>query len=189
MHRCGLYTRVSTDSQAEVKDGSLDTQLDLLQRYVELKDNSTGEDWIVAETYREEGKSGKDTARPEFQRMLHDIQNQEINAVVCTKLDRVSRSLIDLLEFHKYLENLGVTFISLSESWDTSTPMGKFALTITAAAAQLEREQTSERTKEKMLWRAESGLSNGGQILGYDLDRENPGIPVPNPKEKAGKKP
>ena len=184
MHRCGLYTRVSTDLQAQVKEGSLDTQIDLLQRYVELKDRSTDQDWIVAETYREEGKSGKNTARPEFQRMLQDIQEQNINTVVCTKIDRVSRSLIDLLEFHKFLENLGVTFISLNESWDTSTPMGKFALTITAAAAQLEREQTSERTREKMQWRAEQGLSCG-QILGYDIDPENPGIPLPNAKEKA----
>lgn len=166
MRKCGLYIRVSTDLQAMTKEGSLDTQLDMLRKCVDLKDGITDEDWIVAEVYREEGRSGKNTDRPEYQRMLRDIRQGRIDTVLCTKIDRMSRSILDFLEFHKLLEAFGVTFISLSESWDTSTAMGKFALTITLAAAELEREQTAERTREKMLWRAQVGLRNGGQILG-----------------------
>lgn len=185
MKLCGLYARVSTDLQAQVKDGSLDTQLDRLSKYVELKDGSDGEEWKAVDLYREEGKSGKDTGRPEFQRLLEDIQSGKVNTVLCTKIDRISRSLIDLLEFQKYLDSIDVSFISLNENWDTSTPMGKFVLTIIGAAAQLEREQTAERTREKMQWRAEQGLCNGGRILGYDIDPENPGIPPVNDQEKV----
>jgi len=185
MHKCGLYTRVSTDLQAFTKEGSLDTQLDMLEKFVELKNGTTEDEWIIAEIYREEGRSGKDTDRPEYQRMIQDIQHGRTNSVLCSKIDRVSRSIVDFMNFHQLLEEYGVTFISLSESWDTSTAMGKFALTITLAAAQLEREQTAERTREKMQWRAEQGLSNGGRILGYDIDPDNPGIPPVNEKEKA----
>ena len=85
MKECGLYTRVSTDLQAETKDGSLDTQIDNLTKYVDLKHGTTDEDWIIANVYREEGKSGKNTDRPEYQRMLHDIQSGKINTVLCTK--------------------------------------------------------------------------------------------------------
>ena len=184
MKECGLYTRVSTDLQAETKDGSLDTQIDNLTKYVDLKHGTTDEDWIIANVYREEGKSGKNTDRPEYQRMLHDIQSGKINTVLCTKIDRVSRSLMDFYDFHNLLEAYDITFISLTENWDTSAPMGRFALKITLAAAELEREQTAERTREKMQWRAQQGLSNGGRMLGYDINPENPGIPTVNLEEK-----
>ena len=185
MIKCGLYARVSTDLQAEVKNGSLDTQIDLLQKYVEIK-NSTSpeEEWKAVAIYREEGKSGKNVDRPEFKQMVRDIEQGKINAVLCTKIDRVSRSLINFHHFHEFLEENEATFISLNENWDTSTAMGRFALTISLATAELERERTSERTKEKMLWRAEKGLHNGGQVLGYDNDPDNKGVPKPNEAER-----
>lgn len=185
MVKCGLYARVSTDLQAEVKNGSLDTQIDLLQKYVEIKDStSPEEEWKAVAIYREEGKSGKNVDRPEFKRMVRDIENGKINAVLCTRIDRMSRSIIDFLHFHEFLKENEAIFISLNENWDTSTPMGRFALTISLAMAELERERTSERTKEKLQWRAEKGLRNGGQILGYDNDPDNKGVPKPNAVER-----
>ena len=185
MIKCGLYARVSTDLQAEVKNGSLDTQIDLLQKYVEIKDStSPEEEWKVVAIYREEGKSGKNVDRPEYQRMVRDIERGKINAVLCTRIDRVSRSIIDFLHFHEFLKENEAIFISLNENWDTSTPMGRFALTISLAMAELERERTSERTREKMQWRAEKGLKNGGQILGYDVDPDEKGVPKPNEAER-----
>ena len=118
--------------------------------------------------YREEGKSGKNLDRPEFKRMVQDIERGKINAVLCTRIDRVSRSIIDFYQFHEFLKENETIFISFNENWDTSTPMGRCALTISLAMAELERERTSERSKEKLQWRAEKGLRNGGQILGYD---------------------
>ncbi len=185
MMLCGLYTRVSTDLQALKKDSSLDTQEDILRKWVDVKDQTSTEDWKIVKVYREEGKSGKNTDRDEYQEMLQDISEGRVNCVICTKIDRISRSLMDFYHFHELVEEHQGTFISLSESWDTSTPMGRFALKITLAAAELEREQTSDRTKEKMQWRAEQGLSNGGQKLGYNLDPNNKGIPKVNEDEKA----
>ena len=185
MIKCGLYARVSTDLQAEVRNGSLDTQIDLLQKYVEIKDSaSPEEEWKAVAIYREEGKSGKNVDRSEFKRMVRDIESDKINAVLCTRIDRVSRSVIDFLHFHEFLKENEAIFISLNENFDTSNSMGRFALTITLAMAELERERTSERTKEKLQWRAEKGLHNGGQILGYDVDPDEKGVPKPNEVER-----
>ena len=81
MKRCGLYTRVSTEDQAQVKDGSLETQMDLLERHVQLKADSTDESWRVAGRYREEGRSGKDMNRPEFQHLLADVRAGRIDVI------------------------------------------------------------------------------------------------------------
>ena len=97
MKKCGLYLRVSTNMQAEAKDGSLDTQYSRLEGYVSFR-NSPTEEWIIEEVYREEGRSGKDMQRPELQRMLGDIHTNRINVILCTKLDRITRSLLD---FHQ----------------------------------------------------------------------------------------
>ena len=184
MKRCGLYTRVSTEDQAQVKDGSLDTQMDLLERHVQLKTESTNEAWPVVVRYREEGRSGSNTNRPEFQRLLSDVREGKIDVVLCTKFDRISRSVRDFLDFQEDLKDAGVAFVSIGEQWDTTTPMGEFALLLFLGVAQLERKQISARTREKAQWRAEKGLKNGGQILGYDVDHGNPGVPIVNESEK-----
>lgn len=148
MIKCGLYARVSTDLQAEIKNGSLDTQIDLLQKYVEIKDStSPEEEWKAVAIYREEGKSGKNLDRPEYKRMVRDIEQGKINAILCTKIDRVSRSIVDFYQFHEFLKEKEAIFISINENFDTSTAMGRFALSISLATAELERERTSERTE------------------------------------------
>jgi site-specific DNA recombinase len=184
MRRCGLYTRVSTDDQVRVKDGSLDTQLDLLERHVQLKSETTDDPWRIAKRYREEGRSGSNTNRPEFQRLLADIRAGELDVVLCTKFDRISRSVRDFLDFQETLKESNVAFVSMGEQWDTTTPMGEFALLLFLGVAQLERKQISARTREKAEWRAQKGLKNGGQILGYDIDPGNPGVPRVNEEEK-----
>ncbi len=167
---CGLYARVSTERQSEIKDGSLDTQISRLKNYISFRSPSASkESWKVTKIYREEGKSGKNIDRPELQNLLSDIKTGKINAVLCTKIDRISRSLIDFYKLVELFEKHHIEFISLEENFDTSTPMGKAMLKITLVFAELEREQTSKRTKDKMQWRAEQGLWNGGQVLGYDI--------------------
>lgn len=177
--RCGLYLRVSTELQAQVRDGSLDTQESRLKSYIQSR-NSAKQEWKVHEVYREEGKSGKNTQRPELQRMIADVMTGRIDIVLCTKLDRITRSLPDFYGLHKIFKENDAEFITLEENFDTSTPTGKAMLNISLVFAELEREQTSSRTKEKMQWRAEQGLWNGGQILGYDLVE---GRLVPNQEE------
>ena len=178
---CGLYARVSTERQSEIRDGSLDTQISRLKNYLSYR-NSPGskEKWGIFNVYREEGKSGKTTDRPELQRLLSDIKAGKVNTVICTKLDRITRSLLDFYKMNETFEKSHTEFISLEENFDTSTPMGKAMLKITLVFAELEREQTSKRTSYNMQWRAEQGFWNGGQILGYDLvDKKL----IINPKE------
>ena len=184
MKRCAIYARVSTTDQADVKDGSLDTQLDLLNDAVKLKSRTSDEDWQVAARYREEGQSGKNTQRPEYQRLLADVAAAKVDTVVCTKIDRITRSLPDFYHLLETLEEHGASFISLAENLDTSTATGRAVMKILLVVAELEREQISERTTQKLAWRAHKGLANGGQILGYDVDPDNPGIPVVNADEK-----
>lgn len=185
MKNIGLYVRVSTIRQALRVEGSLDTQVDTLQKYVDVKRATSDEPWEITETYREEGKSGKDTDRPEYQRMLTDIRAGRINALLCTKIDRVSRSLMDFFKLHELLERHEVTFISLHENWDTSTPMGRFGLKLTLAVAELERETLAERVREKTAWRRGEGFYVGGPCLGYDFDPERRGMLNINKEEAA----
>ncbi len=169
---CGLYVRVSTERQAELRDGSLDTQTDRLKQYVKFREVPGSDDsakWKLVRVYREEGKSGKNTDRPALQELLSDVKDGRINTVLCTKIDRITRSLIDFYKLSDTFKRHNADFISLEEGFDTSTPMGQAMLKMTLVWAELEREQTSKRTKDKLLWRAQQGLWNGGHVLGYDL--------------------
>ena len=184
MKRGGLYSRVSTMDQADVKAGSLDTQMDLLADAVTFRGRSGEEGWRVVARYREEARSGKDTNRPEYQKMLMDVRAGRLDVILCTKFDRLSRSVRDFLDFQEILRAHDVAFVSIAEQLDTTGPMGEFALLVILGVAQLERRQISDRTREKAQWRASKGLRNGGHLLGYDLDENTPGVLTVNEEEK-----
>jgi site-specific DNA recombinase len=122
--------------------------------------------------FREEGESGKSLDRPQLQRLLAAIRAREIDMVMVTRVDRLSRSLLDFFEIHRLMEEHGVKFHSLNEHFDTSSPVGAAMLKLVLVFAELERAQTAERTKVAMRARAERGLWNGGPPpLGYDSQR------------------
>lgn len=186
MKRCGLYIRVSTERQAKVEEGSLKNQDQLLTQHIELKSKISQGNWIIVERYIDEGKSAKDTqGRPAYLRMIQDIDKGRIDTILCTALSRISRSTRGLLDMVDYFREKNVDFICLKEDFDTTTAQGKCFLTIMGALNEFEREQTSERTRANMLARAERGLWNGGQLLGFDLNAEKKGYIIPNEKEKA----
>ena len=174
--KCALYVRVSTTNQAE--DGeSLDEQEERLINFCKFKG------WNDYRIYREEGYSGKDTKRPAFLQMMSDIYRGDINTVIVKKIDRLSRSIIDFENIYKVFEAKEVDLISLQENFDTSTALGRGVIRIVLVFAQLEREQTAERTIDIMTYRAKQGLFNGGYPrLGYDIDYENKKL-VPNESE------
>ena len=178
--RCALYGRVSTDRQARIQDGGLDTQFDLMRKYIEYENAKPDGEWQISEEYREEGQSGKDLDRPEFKRMMADVEAGKVSTIIVHKLDRISRSVTDFLNLLRRFQDLNVEFVSLNERFDTSTAQGRMALTILLAVAQMERELTSERTKATMRYRASQGLTHGGRYYGYDLDPENKGVLVVN---------
>ena len=181
--KCALYLRVSTLRQADVLDGSLDAQEARLRSYVEFENNSKESAWIISGVYREEGRSGKDLKRPEFQQMMKDIKKGKINTVIISKIDRLTRSLKDFSALWDNFQKRGVEVISLNEKFDTTTAIGRAMLSIVLIFAQLEREQTGERTASTMQYRAEQGLWNGGRIVGYDLDPDNKGTLKVNPEQ------
>lgn len=180
MKKCGLYVRVSTKIQAETTEGSLKIQRQRLEAFIRSKN----EKWQIYKIY-EETQSGKDIKRPVLQTLLEDIKNKKINAVLCTKIDRISRSLLDFYYLYQTFKEHNVDFICLDDYFDTSSPIGRMALKMILVFAELEREQTSERTRKCMYQRALKGLWNGGHVLGYDPDNENKGYLKINDKESA----
>jgi site-specific DNA recombinase len=186
MKKCGFVIRVSTDRQAKNKEGSLKNQLQRLQAHLEYKNVACGEQWIEAQRYVLKAVSGKDSFRSkEFARLFEDIRAGRINVILCTALDRISRSVKNFLNFFEILNEYNVEFVCLKQNYDTTSPQGKLFITIMMALAEFEREQTSERNKEATLARAERGLWNGGQLLGYDLDPARKGNLIPNEKGRV----
>ena len=161
MVRFACYVRVSTIEQAKAKEGSISSQVQRLLEY--LKGHGVS-DYIL---YQEEGRSGKDTNRPQYQQLIMDIKSGLVQNVICTELSRISRSVID---FHLFLElctRHNVGFVSLREQLDTASASGRLIIGILSVFAQFEREQISERTSANMLARSRRGLWNGGYIYGY----------------------
>ncbi len=186
MKKCGLVIRVSTVKQAENDEGSLKNQSQRLRAHIDYKNNACGEEWVETEKYVLKAVSGKDSFRsPEFARLFEDIRAGRIDTVICTALDRISRSVKDFLNFFEIINEYDVEFVCLKQNYDTTSPQGKLFITIMMALAEFEREQTSERNKEATLARAERGLWNGGYLLGYDLDEARKGHLIPNKKEKV----
>lgn len=171
----GLYVRVSTDAQAEEGYSIEEQQKRLIAQCAVLGIQNY-------RLYVDGGWSGSTMDRPEMQRLIQDVKEHKITHVICYKLDRVSRSQRDMLYFiEDVLLPNKVSFVSLSETIDTGTPMGRLMIGILSAFAQLERENIRERTQMGMLARVESGLWPGGDRIpiGYDYDPEQ-GILIPN---------
>ena len=186
MKKCGLVIRVSTDRQARNTEGSLHNQRQRLHAHIEYKSATGDEKWIEARKYVLKAVSGRDSIRsPEFARLYEDVRSGAVNTVVCTALDRVSRSVKDFLSFFEFMNEHGVEFVCLKQNYDTTSPQGRLLITMMMALAEFEREQTSERTRDAALARAERGLWNGGQILGYELDPDRKGYLIPNEQEST----
>lgn len=117
--------------------------------------------WDVYEYY-DEGFSGKDTERPDFQRLLQDIKEKRIDHVIFYKLDRISRKILDILDFIELTNQIGIDFISITENFDTTTPLGRAMVYIAATFAQLEREMLQQRVQDNMLRLAKTGRWLGG---------------------------
>lgn len=170
-----LYSRVSTDSQFE--DGySIEAQLDRMISYCKAMG------WTSFKPYIDPGYSGSSLERPQIQQLIADVEAKKVTTVVVFKLDRLSRSQKDTLFLLEdiFIKN-DVTFISMTESLDTSTPYGKVMIGILSAFAQFERENIFLRTRTGMLERVKRGYWMGGGTtpFGYDYD-DKQGILVPN---------
>ncbi|MCX5696813.1 MAG: recombinase family protein [Candidatus Omnitrophica bacterium] len=163
--KCAIYTRVSTDNQAEVEFNSCQAQEEKIKSFINSQENL-----LVFKVYSDAGFSGADLERPALQEMLRDIRENKINVIIVYKIDRLTRSPKDFYALMEIFDQYKVDFISITERFDTSTPSGRLLRNIMLTFAQFERELTSERTKDKLLERANKGMWNGGNVpFGYKV--------------------
>ncbi|MBU2626027.1 MAG: recombinase family protein, partial [candidate division Zixibacteria bacterium] len=169
--RCAIYTRKSTTEGLDSDFSTLDAQREACQAYI-LSQKTEG--WIASETlYDDGGFTGGNTGRPALQALLLDIQSGQIDCVVVYKVDRLSRSLLDFVKLMEVFEQHEVSFVSVTQQFNTATSMGRLVLNVLLSFAQFEREIISERTSDKMCAARRKGKWVGGPpVLGYDLDRE-----------------
>ena len=164
--QCGIYTRVSTDNQAEVVFNSCEAQEEKIRGFIDSQENMG-----IFKVYSDAGFTGSHLNRPALTEMLADISQGKVNLVISYKIDRLTRSPKDFYQLIETFEKYGVDFISVTERFDTSTPSGRLLRNIMLTFAQFERELISERTKDKMLQRAQKGMWNGGTLpYGYKTE-------------------
>jgi len=166
-HKIALYIRVSTEEQAANPEGSIKSQEQRLRSHVEFKNSDSPFGEVVA-VYIDRARSGKDTNRPQLQKMLAAILNGELSLVMVTELSRLSRSIRDFCSIWDLMRACHCEFQSLREQFDTTSAAGEMVLYTIANIAQFERRQISERVSANFEARSARGLYNGGSIpVGY----------------------
>jgi site-specific DNA recombinase len=165
--RCAIYTRVSTDQGLEQDFNSLDAQYDASQAYIRSQAHAG---WtLLRGKYDDGGFSGGNIDRPALQRLLEDVRASKINVIVVYKVDRLTRSLADFAKLVDLFDRHGVSFVSVTQQFNTTTSMGRLTLNVLLSFAQFEREVTSERIRDKIAASKRKGLWVGGMApLGYD---------------------
>lgn len=166
--RCAIYTRKSSEEGLDMEFNSLDAQRDACEKYIQIQKH---EHWVpVADQYDDGGFSGGTIERPALKRLLQDIKDGQIDMVVVYKIDRLSRSLFDFLNLVRMLDEHNVSMVSVTQQFNTSTPMGKLMINVLMSFAQYERELTGERIRDKIASSKRKGMWMGGPpALGYDI--------------------
>ena len=165
--KCAIYTRKSTEHGLEQEFNSLQNQEESCKAYIA---SQSFNGWQYYKTYSDAAISGGTMERPGLQEMLSDITKGIINTVIVYKVDRLSRSILDFHNMMKYFDKYNCNFVSITQSFDTSTSMGKLTLNMLLSFAQFEREVSSERVRDKIRASKAKGLWMGGAPrLGYDL--------------------
>lgn len=169
--RCAIYTRKSTEEGLEQEFNSLDAQRESAENYIA---SQKGQGWeCLSDHYDDGGFTGGNMERPALGRMLADIDTGKIDCVVVYKVDRLSRSLMDFAKILERFESKNVSFVSVTQQFNTTTSMGRLTLNILLSFAQFEREVISERTRDKIAMARKRGKYTGGRpVLGYNVSSE-----------------
>jgi site-specific DNA recombinase len=177
--RCAVYTRVSTEYGLEQEFNSLDAQREACVAYIK---SQSGEGWRLAPgQFNDGGYSGGSTERPALQALLQAIRLRQIDIVVVYKVDRLTRSLADFAKLVELFDQHGVSFVSVTQSFNTTSSMGRLTLNVLLSFAQFEREVTGERIRDKIAASKKKGLRVGGPVpLGYVVHEKKL---VPEPGE------
>jgi DNA invertase Pin-like site-specific DNA recombinase len=166
--RCAVYTRKSTDEGLEKEFNSLDAQRESCEAFIA---SQRTEGWVLVPDYYDDGGiSGGTLERPALQRLLRDIEAGLVDVVAVNRIDRLSRSLMDFAKLVETFDAHNVTFVSVTQSFNTTTSMGRLTLNILLSFAQYEREIIGERVRDKIAASKARGMWMGGPVpLGYDV--------------------
>jgi site-specific DNA recombinase len=166
--RCAIYTRVSTEHGLDQEFNSLDAQYEAASAYIKSQAHAG---WtLIRSRYDDGGYSGGSTDRPDLQKLLDDIRARKIDVIVVYKVDRLTRSLADFAKLVELFDSHGVSFVSVTQQFNTTTSMGRLTLNVLLSFAQFEREVTSERIRDKIAASKRKGLWVGGNLpLGYEM--------------------
>jgi len=164
--RCAIYTRKSTEEGLDMEFNSLDAQREASSAYIA---SQRAEGWVeLADQYDDGGFSGGNLERPALKRLLADIEAGGVDVVVVYKIDRLSRSLMDFARLVEVFDRTGVTFVSVTQSFNTTTSMGRLTLNVLLSFAQFEREVIGERIRDKVAASRRRGMWMGGFVpMGY----------------------
>ncbi len=167
--RCAIYTRVSTEHGLEQEFNSLDSQREASEAYIK---SQAHEGWrCLPGRYDDGGFSGGSIERPALQRLLDEIRSRRIDVVVVYKVDRLTRSLTDFAKLVELFDEQGVSFVSVTQAFNTTTSMGRLTLNVLLSFAQFEREVTGERIRDKIAASKKKGIWMGGVVpLGYRVE-------------------
>jgi site-specific DNA recombinase len=167
--RCAIYTRKSTEDGLEQEFNSLDAQREAGEAYIKSQKHE-GWDCLPAK-YDDGGFTGANMDRPALRRLLADIEAGKVDCVVVYKVDRLSRSLLDFARIMATFEGHKVSFVSVTQAFNTATSMGRLILNVLLSFAQFEREMISERTRDKIAAARRKGKWSGGMpVLGYTVN-------------------
>jgi DNA invertase Pin-like site-specific DNA recombinase len=164
--RCAIYTRKSTEEGLDMEFNSLDAQREASSSYIA---SQRAEGWVeLADQYDDGGFSGGTLERPALKRLLGDIEAGRVDVVVVYKIDRLSRALMDFARLVEVFDRTGVTFVSVTQSFNTTTSMGRLTLNVLLSFAQFEREVIGERIRDKVAASRRRGMWMGGFVpMGY----------------------
>ena len=168
IQRCAVYTRKSSEEGLEQDFNSLQAQREACEAFIK---SQAGEGWRLVKTaYDDGGISGGTMERPALQRLLSDIDEGRIDTVVVYKVDRLTRSLADFAKMVEIFDAHHVSFVSITQQFNTTTSMGRLTLNVLLSFAQFEREVTGERIRDKIAASKKKGMWMGGVCsLGYDI--------------------
>ena len=166
--RCAVYTRKSSEEGLDMEFNSLDAQREACEAYVA---SQKAEGWVpLPDRYDDGGVSGGTLERPALKRLLAEIETGKVDIVVVYKIDRLSRSLMDFARLVEVFDRKSVTFVSVTQSFNTTTSMGRLTLNVLLSFAQFEREVIGERIRDKVAASRKKGIWMGGWApIGYDV--------------------
>ena len=166
--RCAIYTRVSTENGLDQEFNSLDAQHDASSAYIKSQAHAG---WSqIRARYDDGGYSGGSTERPALQKLMDDVRARKIDVIVVYKVDRLTRSLADFAKLVELFDEHDVSFVSVTQQFNTTTSMGRLTLNVLLSFAQFEREVTSERIRDKIAASKKKGMWVGGTLpLGYEM--------------------